>query len=173
MENLKNARLFIVKGKLESPSGRSPSLNFEPLKDSAGYLTVMNPSIVNQTLLKFLTRLPRVRSDIRPPSVPIPQRMREALNTLAELTGDSSFSGKDGMCPLNFSCVSPEVCKIQSKSRELYAKDSIHAFSPLQSNGRPIRCVETSLTMIWIRSTPILLPVPSQPVFVRRVGGEH
>ena len=108
----------------------------------------MNPSIVNQTLLKFLTRLPGTRSDINPPSVPIPQRMREALDTLAELTGDPSFSGKDGMCPLNFSCVSPEVCKIQVKSRESYAKGSLHAFTPLQSNGRPIRLVETSFAMI-------------------------
>lgn len=100
---------------------------------------MMNPSIVNQTLSKFLARLPRVRSDIRPPSVPVPQRMREALDTLAELTGDSSFSGKDAMCSLNFSCVSPEVCKVQVKSRESYAKDATEAFSPLQSNGRPIR----------------------------------
>jgi len=99
----------------------------------------MNPSIVNQTLVKFLTRLPRTRSDLRPPPVPILQRMREALDTLAELTGDPSFSGKDPMCPLNFSCVSPEICKMQVKSRESYAKDAAHAFSPLQSNGRPIR----------------------------------
>lgn len=99
----------------------------------------MNPSIVNQTLVKFLNRLPRARSDIRPPSVPVPQRMREALDTVAELTGDPSFSGKDAMCSLNFSCVSPEICKIQAKSRDSYAKDAVHAFSPLQPNGRPIR----------------------------------
>ena len=99
----------------------------------------MNPSIVNQTLSKFLARLPRVRSDIKPPSVSIPQRMREALDTLAVLTGDPSYSGKDGMCSLSFSCVTPEVCKIQAKSRESYAKDAINAFSPLQPNGRPIR----------------------------------
>ena len=99
----------------------------------------MNPSIVNQTLVKFLTRLPRTRSDIKLPSVPVPQRMREALDTLAELTGDPSFSDKDAMCPLNFSCVSPELCKIQVKSRETYAKDAVYAFSPLQPNGRPIR----------------------------------
>ncbi|KAF9649317.1 alpha/beta-hydrolase [Thelephora ganbajun] len=116
----KDARLFVVKG-------------------IAGYLTIMNPSIVNQTLLKFLGRLPRVRSDIKPPSVPVAQRMREALDTLAELTGDPSFSEKDAMCSLNFSCVSPEICKIQVKSRESYAKDAAQAFSPLQPNGRPIR----------------------------------
>jgi len=99
----------------------------------------MNPSIVNQTLVKFLARLPRSRSDIKPPSVPVPQRMREALDALAELTGDPSFSGKDSMCPLSFSCVSPEIGKIQVKSRESYAKDAAWAFSPLQPNGRPIR----------------------------------
>lgn len=99
----------------------------------------MNPSIVNQTLVKFLNRLPRARSEIRPPPVPVPQRMRQALDTLAELTGDASFSGKDAMCPLNFSCVSPEICKSQAKSRETYAKDAAHAFSPLRSNGKPIR----------------------------------
>lgn len=99
----------------------------------------MNPSIVNQTLFKFLNRLATVRSDITPPSVPVAQRMRQALDTLAELTGDLSFSEKDAMCPLNFSCVSPEICKIQVKSRESYAKDAAEAFSPLQSNGRPIR----------------------------------
>ena len=145
MDNLKaagkDARLFVVKGKFKSLGvhiQRQPS-NSNPLIDSAGYLTVMNPSIVNQTLVKFLTRLPRARSDIKPPSVPVPQRMREALNTLADLTGDFSFSGKDPMCSLNFSCVSPEICKIQVKSRETYAKDAVYAFSPLQTNGRPIR----------------------------------
>ena len=111
----------------------------EPSIDSAGYLTVMNPSIVNQTLLKFLNRLPRVRSDISPSPVSVPQRMREALDTLAGLTGDPTFSGKDAMCPLNFSCVSAEICNIQVKSRESYARNAAQAFSPLQSNGRPIR----------------------------------
>ena len=99
----------------------------------------MNPSIVNQTLVKFLTRLPRTRSDIRPPSVPVPQRMREALDSLAELTGDSSLTAKDAMCSLHFSCVSAEICKMQVKSRDAYAKDAVYAFCPLQSNGRPIR----------------------------------
>ncbi|KAF9779544.1 alpha/beta-hydrolase [Thelephora terrestris] len=124
VENLKSlgkdARLFVV-------------------KDSAGYLAVMNPSIVNQTLLKFLNRLPRVRSDIKPPSISVPQRMRQALGTLAELTGDPTLAEKDSMCSLSFSCVSPEICKIQVKSRESYAKDAAFAFSPLQANGRPIR----------------------------------
>ena len=99
----------------------------------------MNPSIVNQTLFKFLGRLPGARSEIKLPPVPVPQRMREALDKLAELTGDASFSGKDAMCSLNFSCVSPEICKVQAKSRESYAKDAARAFSPLLSNGRPIR----------------------------------
>ena len=143
MDNLKgagkDARLFVVKGEFESPQVSGYLMSAVGSIDSAGYLTVMNPSIVNQTLVKFLTRLPRARSDIKPPSVPVPQRMREALDTLAELTGDASFTGKDAMCPLNFSCVSPEICKIQVKSRETYAKDAVYAFSPLQSNGRPIR----------------------------------
>ena len=78
--------------------------------------------------------------------------MREALNLLAELTGDASLSGKDAMCPLNFSCVSPEICNIQVKSRESYAKNAASAFSALQSNGRPIRWVEMDL--IWSWSTP-------------------
>lgn len=116
---------------------------FGSLTDSAGYLTVMNPSIVNQTLYKFLNRLPRVRTEIKPPSVSVPQRMRQALDTLAELTGDLLFSEKDAMCSLSFSCVSPEICRIQVKSRESYAKDAAFAFSPLQSNGRPIRYVLT------------------------------
>ena len=127
---------------------RGHLLNFGSLIDSAGYLTVMNPSIVNQTLLKFLARLPRARSDITPPPVSVSQRMREALDTLADLTGDSSFSGKDGMCSLNFSCVSPEICKTQVKTRESYAKDAARAFSPLRSNGRPIRWVKTPLVLI-------------------------
>lgn len=140
----KEARLFVVKGKfqtIEKPRSRADSncLTQNPFIDSAGYLTVMNPSIVNQTLLKFLNRLPRVRSDIKPPSVSVPQRMRQALNTLAELTGDPSLAEKDSMCSLSFSCVSPEICRIQVKSRESYAKNAALAFSPLQPNGRPIR----------------------------------
>ena len=107
--------------------------------DTAGYLTVMNPSIVNQTLVKFLNRLPRTRSDITPPSISVSQRMRQALDTLAELTGDHSHSEKDPMSSLSFSCVSPEICKIQVKSRESYARDAVNAFSPLLANGRPIR----------------------------------
>lgn len=129
-----------VRGKRQvSVAFISTSLNSEPLIDSAGYLSVMNPSIVNQTLFKFLSRLPRVRSDIEPPSVPAAQRMRQALGTMAELTGDPSFSERDAMCSLSFSCVSPETCKIQVKSRESYAKDAAYAFSPLRSTGRPIR----------------------------------
>lgn len=138
----------MVKGKFRlrfPPVTRSPLIS---LIDSAGYLTVMNPSIVNQTLVKFLNRLPRARSEIKPPPVSVPQRMREALDTLAELTGDSSLSGKDAMCPLNFSCAPPDICKSQAKSRETYAKDAAHAFSPLRSNGKPIRSVETFLASI-------------------------
>lgn len=99
----------------------------------------MNPSIVNQTLMKFLARLPPARSDIKPPSVSIPQRMSAALDTLADLTGDPSLKTKDGMCSLNFSCVPPEVCKSQVNDWLKYANGAHHVFSPLLSNGRPIR----------------------------------
>ena len=108
---------------------------------SAGYISIISASIVNQVLSKFLARLPRTERPSQPLHVTerLSEFMGRALSRLAHLKDDSNIRMRDSTSPLSFSCLSPETEKRQTESIKEYAKDSHKAFSPLAPDGRPIR----------------------------------
>lgn len=112
-----------------------------------GYLALLSPSIVGQVFYKFLLRQPHVRSDLRPPRIPIRDRMAMALQALADFKNDPAITIQDPLSSLSFSCVSEEVEKSQMKAWNAYHTDERNAFSPLGSDGRPQRkCVRRVLS---------------------------
>ena len=96
-------------------------------------------SIMNKVVSNFWSRLPHHPSPISPPKTPVHVRMSEALETLVTLTGCESGSPTDPLCALSFSCLSPDVIKVQSELLEYYKKDCYRAFSPLSATGKPLR----------------------------------
>ncbi|KAH0839594.1 alpha/beta-hydrolase [Lanmaoa asiatica] len=96
-------------------------------------------SLVNRVFTGFLSQLPRSRSDLRPPAIPILERTRMALQTLSDLVGDPSIAHRNPKSLLSFSCVTPEVAKSQLENLRFYAKDIDKAYCPLGRDGRPIR----------------------------------
>lgn len=96
-------------------------------------------SIMNKVVSNFWSRLPHHASPISPPKTPVEVRMSEALETLAALTGCESETPTNPLCALSFSCLSPDVIKVQSELLEYYKKDCYRAFSPLSATGRPLR----------------------------------
>ncbi len=104
-----------------------------------GYLTLLSASIVNQVVNKFLTRLPPARSDLKEPEMSLVDRMRIALDQLAEFRDDPSISERDPASPLSFCCVTEEVRKSQEELYQIYAEGVQTALSPLAPDGRPLR----------------------------------
>lgn len=96
-------------------------------------------SLVNRVFSLFLSQLPRSRSDPRPPSIPVWERARIALQTLSELVGDPSIAHRNPRSSLSFSCVTPEVAKSQLENLKFYSKDLDKTYCPLGRDGRPIR----------------------------------
>ena len=96
-------------------------------------------SLMNKVVSNFWSRLPHHASCISPPKTPVEVRMSEALETLVELTGCERESPIDPLCALSFSCLSPDVIRVQSELLENYKKDCYSAFSPLSATGRPLR----------------------------------
>ena len=96
-------------------------------------------SIMNKVVSNFWSRLPHHASLISPPKTPLEVRMSEALETLVALTGCERSSPTDPLCALSFSCLSPDMIKVQSELLEYYKKDCYRAFSPLTASGRPLR----------------------------------
>ena len=96
-------------------------------------------SIMNKVVSNFWSRLPHHPSPISPPKTSVHVRMSEALETLVTLTGCESGSPTDPLCALSFSCLSPDVIKVQSELLEYYKKDCYRAFSPLSATGKPLR----------------------------------
>lgn len=96
-------------------------------------------SIVNQVFSKFLSMLPRTRSDLVPPAIPIVERTKQALRMLADIAGDPSIASRDPLSLFSFSRVSPEVARSQRESLKFYLKDIELAYCPLGRDGRPLR----------------------------------
>ncbi|KAI0092555.1 Alpha/Beta hydrolase protein [Irpex rosettiformis] len=111
------------------------------VKTSAGYLSIVSASIVNQVLSKFLSRLPRSERPSQPLHVNerLTDFMARALTRLADFKDDSSILIRDPSSPISFSCLSPEMEKRQTEGIAEFAKDAHKAFSPLGPDGRPIR----------------------------------
>lgn len=65
--------------------------------------------------------------------------MSDALVQLAKLTRDPDRRGRDPMSPMSFSCLPPDLVKIQSNALELYRTSRQQALAALGSVGQPIR----------------------------------
>ncbi|KAJ7781671.1 hypothetical protein B0H16DRAFT_1448038 [Mycena metata] len=100
------------------------------VKGGGGYLSIPpgTASIVNQVYVKFISRLPRTRSDPAVPSIPIEERMREALTLLETLAGTRASTRA--------------IHILRSPSTEgltAYRKGQVLAYLPLGPTGKPIR----------------------------------
>ncbi|KAI0698873.1 Alpha/Beta hydrolase protein [Cytidiella melzeri] len=111
------------------------------VKTTAGYISIIGASIVNQVLCKFLSRLPR--SETPSKLLPVKERlvdfMGRGLARLAELKDKADLFLRDPCSPLSFSCMSAEEEKRQMDGIIEFAKDARKAFSPLGIDGRPMR----------------------------------
>ena len=96
-------------------------------------------SIINQVFYKFLTRLPYAPSPIRPPPIPVVERMTAALQKLADLTNTPAIAERKPMSSISFSLVPPDSQKLQTDALQHYHKSQNKAFSPLGLDGRPTR----------------------------------
>lgn len=61
------------------------------------------------------------------------------LEILADLTGDASIAELDPLSPMSFSRISVAVRQLQVENYMAAAKDARKSFSPLGSDGRPMR----------------------------------
>lgn len=106
---------------------------------------------VNQTLYRFLQRLPPIdvvdntwgqtlghTSDWTPASAAresLLQRMRQALHDLARIQGNPQMAQRDPHSPLSFSCVPAELECQQMQLIYRYAMDQENAFNPVGPTG--------------------------------------
>ncbi|KAK7061358.1 Alpha/Beta hydrolase protein [Favolaschia claudopus] len=111
------------------------------VKGGGGYLSIPQgtASIVNQVYVKFVSRLPRARSDPLDPSISIEERMQEALAKLEQFTGNTALRMRDPVSSLSFCCLPDEIIHQQAEQLKLYRKGQSLAFLPLTPTGRPIR----------------------------------
>lgn len=112
----------------------------EALAGGASMISIISgcASIVNNVFFKFLSRLPRHRSDLDPPVMSIQDRMKAALNTLADVTG-RDITNLDPLSSISFSCLTPEAIKIQSLTLMQYQANLSDAFTPDPTKSRAIR----------------------------------
>jgi hypothetical protein len=61
------------------------------------------------------------------------------LEILAHLVDDPSIAERDPLSPMSFSRLSVAVQRLQVENYMAAAKDARKAFSPLGSDGRPMR----------------------------------
>ncbi|TFK43302.1 Alpha/Beta hydrolase protein [Crucibulum laeve] len=121
------------------------------VRGAAGSVTVVpgSASIANQVFARFLSRLPKVRSELVPPAVKVKDRMQTALELLAEITGDSSYASRDPMSSLSFSCLPDDLAQSQLELLQHYCKAREHAFCPLDEEGKPLRKYSDSKRGHW------------------------
>jgi len=106
-----------------------------------GYISVVptTASVCNRVFHQFISRLPKARSVLRPPRDPLETYISRGLELLAVLAGDSSISERDPLSPMSFSRISAAVQQLQVENYMAAARDARSAFSPLGSDGRPMR----------------------------------
>ncbi|KAI9467164.1 alpha/beta-hydrolase [Lactarius psammicola] len=111
------------------------------IKGGQGYISVVptTASVCNRVFLQFVSRLPHARSELRPPSYPLEVSISHGLEILAELADDPSIAQRDPLSPMSFSRISVAVQRLQVENYMAAAKDARKAFSPLGSDGRPMR----------------------------------
>ena len=111
------------------------------MKGAPEYATVVPScaSIVNRVLASFVSQQPFIPSEVdKPPPVSTYERMQEALDKLAELSGDTGVASRDPRSPVSFSLASEEVKKMQLEAMKQHVITGTE-FSPLGLDGRPLR----------------------------------
>lgn len=113
------------------------------MKGAAGYLSVdpSAASIANQTVYKWITRFRHEPWDSSyRPAEPTEERMKRALRKLGEFAKDvDGYKDRNPWSSMSFSRVTKEVEKAQMQMVRRVAVGASQAFSPLGSDGRPIR----------------------------------
>jgi len=111
------------------------------IKGGQGYISVLptTASVCNRVFFQFISRLPHARSDLRPPSDPLDVFILRGLAVLAELAENPLIAQRDPLSPMSFSRISDAVQRLQVENYMAAAKDAKKAFSPLGSDGRPMR----------------------------------
>ncbi|KIK65733.1 hypothetical protein GYMLUDRAFT_70812 [Collybiopsis luxurians FD-317 M1] len=113
------------------------------------YMVKGTASITNQVFSKFVSRLPKHRSDLEPSPTSREERMAVALGKLAQLTGDATIASRDPLCPMSFSCLTPDVIQAQTDSLNLYRKGECEAFNPCGPDGRATRRFSEAKNQHW------------------------
>lgn len=80
-----------------------------------------------------------MRSELLPPKDPLKVYISHALEILADLADDPSIAKRDPLSPMSFSRISVEVQQLQVENYMAAAKGARKAFTPLGSDGRPMR----------------------------------
>lgn len=80
-----------------------------------------------------------MRSELLPPNDPLEVYISRGLEMLADLTGDPSIGELDPLSPMSFSRISVAVQQLQVENYMAAAKEARKSFSPLGSDGRPMR----------------------------------
>jgi hypothetical protein len=106
---------------------------------------VVHASIVNKAFTSFLAAQSGSGQDGAKPvdpdlfTITIEEFMQRGLNKLADLKDDPSITERDPRSPLSFSCTTPEIVKHQEEMMRKFIDGQQKAFSPLGTDGRPIR----------------------------------
>ena len=109
-----------------------------------GYMAIQPEfaSVINRIYAQFLARLPRHDLGLRTSVVPLNARLQQALDDLADLTGDYALADARDQAVLNSMSFSRSQIKTQqaaAKAYKLFIAKQKSAFNPLMSNGRPMR----------------------------------
>ncbi|VDC02521.1 unnamed protein product [Peniophora sp. CBMAI 1063] len=114
------------------------------VKGGRGYMAIQPEfaSVINRVYAQFLARLPCHDQGLRTSVEPLNARLRRALDDLADLTGDYTLADARDQEVLNSMSFSRSSYKSQQAAAKTYKSFMVrqkNAFSPLMSNGRPMR----------------------------------
>lgn len=114
-----------------------------PVNSSIGYLSIIQPAIVNKTFAKFLSALGHTPLE-KTPYEPYEDTMRRALERLASLfnmapKAKADFLERNAAAPMSFSMTGPEAAHKKTIKIHKSAKDQEQAPNPLGPDGRPVR----------------------------------
>ncbi|KAH9002261.1 alpha/beta-hydrolase [Lactarius hatsudake] len=123
------------------------------IKGGQGYISVLptTASVCNRVFLQFVSRLPHARSELRPPDDSLEVFISHGLETMAEIMDDPSIAQRDPLSPMSFSRISVAVQRLQVENYMAAAKGARKAFSPLGSDGRPMRKYSERIHDHWFQ----------------------
>lgn len=99
-------------------------------------------SVINRVYAQFLARFPRLDQALRTSVDQLNIRLQQALDDLADLTGDYALADARDQAVLNSMSFSRSSYKTQQAAEKTYKSFVVRqrtAFNPLMSNGRPMR----------------------------------